>query len=139
GSGMMGGRRGMGMQGGVNSEVDYQTYLINGRTPEIPFEFLTKRGERVRLRVLNPSGTTVYRFAVAGHMLTVTHADSLPVNPVEVDAFEIAPGERYDVLVNADNPGVWTIAAIPLGAASGKGAYARLKYGDAQATSAPKL
>lgn len=139
GGGMMGGRRGMGMQGGVNSEVDYQTYLINGRAPEIPFEFLTKRGERVRLRVLNPSGTTIYRFAVAGHKLTVTHADSLPVKPVEVDAFEIAPGERYDVLVNADNPGIWTIAAIPLGVESGKGAYALLKYGDAQATSLPKL
>lgn len=114
--GMMGGRRGgrgSGMQMNQSSEVDYPTYLINGRSPEIPFEFATKKGERVRLRVVNPSGTTIYRFAVTGHKLKVTHADAMLVKPFEVDTFEIAPGERYDVLVKADNPGIWSIAAVP--------------------------
>ncbi|MFZ1700904.1 MAG: multicopper oxidase family protein [Pyrinomonadaceae bacterium] len=137
GGGMMGGRRGSNMQMGTGSEVDYQAFLINGRAPESPFEFLTKRGEKVRLRVINPSGSTIYRFAIAGHKLTVTHADSLPVKPVEVDTFEIAPGERYDVLVNADNPGIWAIAAIPADGVSNGTGRALLRYSDAQATSAP--
>lgn len=135
--GMMGGRRGANMQMGTGSEVDYQTFLINGRAPQSPFEFLTKRGEKVRLRVINPSGSTIYRFAVAGHKLTVTHADSLPVKPVEVDTFEIAPGERYDILVNADNPGFWAIAAVPADGGLNGAGRALLRYSDAQGTSVP--
>jgi FtsP/CotA-like multicopper oxidase with cupredoxin domain len=125
----------MGMNG--SSEVDYQTYLINGRSPEFPFEFAAKKGERLRFRVMNPSGSSIYRFAIAGHKLNVTHADSLPVKPVEVDTFEIAPGERYDVLVNADNPGVWAVAAVPADEGKGNGGFALLKYSDAQGTSSP--
>lgn len=137
GGGMMGGRRGSGMQMNQSSEVNYPTYLINGRSPEIPSEFETKKGERVRLRVVNPSGTTIYRFAVAGHKLKVTHADAMPVKPFEVNTFEIAPGERYDVLVEADNPGVWSIAAVPADGRTKKGGFALLKYTDAQGTSKP--
>lgn len=127
------------VQMGTGSEVDYHTFLINGRAPESPFEFLTGRSEKVRLRVINPSGSIIYRFAVAGHKLTVTHPDSLPVKPVEVDTIEIAPGERYDVLVNADNPGVWTIAAIPADGMSNGGGRALLRYSDAQGTSVPTV
>ncbi len=146
GGGMMGGRRRGGMMGGGNgsgtqmnssSNVDYPTYLINGRSPEMPSEFETKKGERIRLRVVNPSGTTIYRFAVAGHKLTITHADAFPVKPVEVDTFEIAPGERYDVLINADNSGVWSIAAVPVDGGTNRGGFALLKYLDAQGTSSP--
>ncbi len=138
GGGMMGGRGGSGRGMNGSSEIDYQTYLINGRAPEFPFEFTTKKGERLRFRVMNPSGSSIYSFAIAGHKLTVTHADSLPVKPVEVDTFEIAPGERYDVLVNADNPGVWSVAAIPVGGETSKGGFALLKYSDAQGSSLPK-
>lgn len=120
------------------ADVAYSTFLINGRAPESPFEFLTKRGERVRLRVINPSGSTIYRFAVAGHKLTVTHADGLPVKPVELETFEIAPGERYDCLITADNPGVWAIVAVSADEPD-RAACALLRYTDARATSAPSV
>lgn len=146
GGGMMGGRRRGGMMGGGGNSgmqmnrgslVEYPTHLINGRSPAMPFEFETKKGEQIRLRVVNPSGTTIYRFAVAGHKLTVTHADALPVKPFEVDTFEIAPGERYDVLVKADNPGVWSVVAVSADGGKNKGGFALLKYLDAQGTSSP--
>ena len=41
---------------------------------------------------------------MASHKLTITHADGLPV---EVDALRIGMDERYDVLLQADNPGEW--------------------------------
>ena len=51
--------------------------------------------------------------------MLVTHADSRPVRPVEVDALLISPGERYDVIVEANNPGVWTLMAASVNAGLG--------------------
>lgn len=48
--------------------------------------------------------------------MTVTHTDGQPVEPVEVDALRLGMGERYDVLVSANNPGVWQLAAQVEGA-----------------------
>jgi FtsP/CotA-like multicopper oxidase with cupredoxin domain len=91
-----------------------------------------KRGERVRLRLLNPSGATTYRVAIAGHRMSVSHADGRPVKPVQVDALEIGMGERYDVIIDARNPGTWAIAAAPL-QGSLEPARAILRYLDARA------
>jgi FtsP/CotA-like multicopper oxidase with cupredoxin domain len=44
------------------------------------------------------------RVAIAGHRITVSHADGRSVKPVEVDGLEIGMGERYDVIVDAGNP-----------------------------------
>lgn len=74
-----------------------------------------KRGERLRLRLINPSAATIYRVALAGHRLTVTHADGQPVEPVAVDAVRVGMGERYDAVVEAANPGVWQLAALAEG------------------------
>ena len=114
------GRIGGGMMGGMGGEdafgdLDYPFYLINGRTAQDPETLDVRRRDRVRLRISNPSSDTTFRVAVAGHRLTVTHADGLPVEPVEVDAVRLGPGERYDALVEADNPGVWQVAAAPEG------------------------
>lgn len=69
------------------------------------------QGEKVRLRLINPSGASIYRIAVARHGMTVTHTDGQPVEPVEVDRLAIGMGKRYDVLVEANNPIVWQLAA----------------------------
>jgi FtsP/CotA-like multicopper oxidase with cupredoxin domain len=104
---------GMGMNAGGGPMVapPYVKLLINGRPPEAPSVFAIKSGERVRLRLINLSGATIYRFAIGGHPLIVTHTDGRPVEPLRVDALNLAPGERYDVLVEAKNPGAWPIAA----------------------------
>ncbi|MDQ3256694.1 MAG: multicopper oxidase domain-containing protein [Acidobacteriota bacterium] len=117
------------------ADVAYDTFLINGRAPEAAPEFETKRGERVRLRLINPSGSTMFRVAIGGHKMTVTHADGLAVRPVEVDALEISMGERYDVIVSADNPGVWGSSPSPR--MSRSAARALLRYADARGTRVP--
>ena len=114
----------------ANGDVAYSTYLINGRTPEAAPEFQVKRGERVRFRVINAGGATVFRVAVQGHKLTVTHTDGFPVHAIEVDAFEISPGERHDFLIAANNPGAWAIAAAPTGEPR-RAARGILRYSDA--------
>ena len=116
--------------------VSYPLYLINGRPPEDPATLEVRRGERVRLRLMNPSADTIFRFAVAGHRLTVTHADGQPVEHAEVDAVRLGMGERYDVLLTADNPGVWQLAAAP----EGKEDLGRavLRYSESSQTSPPR-
>ncbi|QYJ16343.1 Multicopper oxidase MmcO [Rubrobacter xylanophilus DSM 9941] len=109
-----------GMMGGsMGGDLEYPLYLANGRPPEDPATFEVRRGKRVRLCLVNPSAETVFRFAAGGHRLTVTHADGQPVEPVTVNVLRIGMGERYDVVFEADNPGVHQLTAAP----EGKGAW----------------
>ena len=140
GGGMMGGMGG-GMMGGgqggpgPSGAVDYPLYLMNGRAPKDPETLDIRRGQKARLRLINPSGETTFRFAVGGHKLLVTHSDGQPVEPVEVDALRIGPGERYDAMVEANNPGAWQVAA----ATEGKNGLARavLRYDESRQSSPP--
>jgi FtsP/CotA-like multicopper oxidase with cupredoxin domain len=111
----MGGMRGMGRGSGSTQEIApdviYPLYLINGKPSSDPFLMTVKPGQRLRLRLGNPSSATIYHVALQGHHLTVTHADGQPVEPVEVDALRIGMGERYDALVTIQGTGVWQLAA----------------------------
>lgn len=107
-------------------DLVYPVYLVNGKTPDFPEEFEVRRGETVRLRIANPSSSTIFRVALAGHRMTVVEADGQPVEPVEVDAIRIGMGERYDVLVDAKSPGVWQLSAQAEG--TQKMARALLRY-----------
>ena len=109
----------LGLDGG---DVTYPMHLINGRPPADPVTLQAQPGQRVRLRVINAGSDTAYRFAVAGHRLTVTHADGFPVVPVEVDALILGMGERYDVQLTAGD-GAFAIVAVPE-SKPGPGAFA---------------
>ncbi|MCK9530642.1 MAG: multicopper oxidase family protein [Gammaproteobacteria bacterium] len=140
GPGMMGpGMMGPGMHGMMGGFIvpPYAGLLINGRLPSDAPAFEVRQGERIRLRLLNPAGATTFHFAVAGHRLTITHADGQPVEPSEVDALFIGMGERYDVLVQASNPGVWFMEATPVESNSPP-ARAVLRYSGTKAKTAPE-
>lgn len=112
GGGMMG-RRSTNGQDYYLYEPIYNTYTINGQTAETAQPFIITQGERVRLRLINASASTIYDVRLAGHPLTVTHTDGRPVEPVEVDVLRLAMGERYDVIMTANNPGRWQLYAAP--------------------------
>jgi len=113
--GMMGGmmrrRGGAGFSAGPLLEPVYDGYAVNGRVyPQTePLEVV--KGERVKVRILNASSATIYYLSLAGHVLTITHADGNPIHPVETDVLRIGMGERYDVEFTANNPGTWLLAA----------------------------
>jgi len=116
-SGSMNNTGGMGDMGGkktspqVPPDIVYPLYLINGKPSSAPTELAVSAGQKARLRLINASASTIYRVALQGHRLTVTHTDGQPVEPIEVDAIRIGMGERYDAIVSATNPGVWQLAA----------------------------
>jgi FtsP/CotA-like multicopper oxidase with cupredoxin domain len=109
---------GMGMSAlNLPPDLVYPTYLINGKPADHPLEITVKKGQKMRLRFINAAASTIFHLALQGHRMTITHTDGKPVEPVEVDAIRIGMGERYDVLVTANNPGVWQLAASVEGAA----------------------
>ncbi|HUR74374.1 MAG TPA: multicopper oxidase domain-containing protein, partial [Sporichthya sp.] len=77
----------------------YPMYLINGRPAADPPTLEVRTGERVRLRLMNIGADTGFLVAIAGHRMTITHTDGMPVEPVEVEAVRLGMGERYDVVV----------------------------------------
>ena len=78
------------------------TYLANGLPPGQPPEFLFRRGERVRLRLINGSAMTFFNVRIPGCKLTVVAADGQAVKPVTVEELQIATAETYDLLVEPD-------------------------------------
>lgn len=105
---MMQGMMGGGMMGMGGQTPAYDTMTINGKAYPATEPLRVRKGERIRLRLINASADHTHVIRLAGHRLKVTHTDGNPlVQPVEVDAVPIAPSERYDVLFVADNPGAW--------------------------------
>lgn len=74
-------------------------YLVNGHGTEENWTGLFKAGERVRLRIINASAMTNFNIRIPGLPMTVVQADGNNVTPVEVDEFQIAIAETYDVIV----------------------------------------
>jgi FtsP/CotA-like multicopper oxidase with cupredoxin domain len=104
---MMEGMMGRGGMGGAQHPA-YDTMTINGRAYPATEPLKVRKGERVRLRLINASADHTHVVRLAGHRLQVTHTDGNPlVQPVEVDAVPIAPSERYDVQFVANRPGAW--------------------------------
>ena len=120
------GPSGLGMDVG---DVDYPTYVINGRTPGDPFTFDARRGERIRLRIINAGSDHPFRLAVGGHRLTVTHSDGFPVEPATGDALLLGMGERYDVILTLDADGPVPVVAVPEGGTNGALAVIRTGTG----------
>jgi FtsP/CotA-like multicopper oxidase with cupredoxin domain len=120
GGGMMSGR-GMGgmMRRSTPHEPAYDTMTINGKAYPATEPLRLRRGERVRLRLVNASNEHTHVVRVAGHPLQVTHTDGNPLDTqVEVDAIPIAPSERYDAVLVADRPGAWWLHCTERGHAA---------------------
>ena len=116
--GMMGGRGMGGMMGGADEPV-YDLMTINGKAYPATEPLRVKRGERVRLRIINASAEHTHVLRLAGHRWHLTHTDGNPLRAaVEVDAIPIAPAERYDVLLVADRPGAWWLQCTQPGHAA---------------------
>lgn len=83
------------------SDVTGATYsfLVNGHDTTDNWTGLFVPGEKVRLRIINASAMTNFNVRIPGLAMTIVEADGNAVQPVEVDEFQIAIAETYDVIV----------------------------------------
>jgi CopA family copper-resistance protein len=89
----------------------HYTYLINGASPDGNWTGLFRRGEKVRLRIINGSSQSIFDLRIPGLKLQVVAADGQDVEPVTVDELRIATAEIYDVLVEPTSDQAYTIFA----------------------------
>ncbi len=87
------------------------TFLMNGHGPKDNWTGLFKPGERVRLRFINAASMTIFNVRIPGLKLTVVQADGQDVRPVEVDEFQIANAETYDVIVQPTDDRAFSLVA----------------------------
>ena len=96
------------------ADVTGYTFLANGKDPHANETFVFRRGERLRLRLINGSAMTFFDVRIPGLRMSVVAADGNDVEPVMVDELRIGVAERYDVIVEPDGPGPWTLVAESL-------------------------
>ena len=114
------------------ADVDYVMILndgphgftLNGKGFPATEPVVAGRGETVRIRYMN-EGMMIHPMHLHGMHMTVIAKDGWPQpQPWKCDTLNIAPGERWDVLVKATNPGVWAFHCHILQHAEGmKGMY----------------
>lgn len=75
------------------------TFLMNGQTPVDGWTGVFKRGEKIRLRIINGSAMSFFDVCIPGLSMTVVAADGQNIEPVTVDEFRIGVAEIYDVIV----------------------------------------
>ncbi len=82
-------------------------YTLNGKSFPATEPVVCKRGQTVRLRFMN-EGMMIHPMHLHGMHMTVIAKDGWDQPaPWKCDTLNIAPGERWDVLVKATNPGTW--------------------------------
>jgi FtsP/CotA-like multicopper oxidase with cupredoxin domain len=117
---------GMGLLGGFiieprrprkveRADVDYvmilndgvHGYTLNGKGFPATEPIVAKLGQKVRIRFMN-EGMMIHPMHLHGMPMKVIDKDGwAQPQPWLCDTLNIAPGERWDVIVDCDNPGTW--------------------------------
>ncbi|KAG1764139.1 laccase [Suillus occidentalis] len=84
--------------------------LINGRGryhggPKAPLSVINvEQGKRYRFRIIGLSCDPSYNFSIDGHTMTIIEADGIETVPETVDSLPVLAGQRYSVVVHANQP-----------------------------------
>ena len=82
-------------------------YTFNGKSFPATQPIVAKLGQKVRIRFMN-EGMMIHPMHLHGMHMTVIAKDGWPLPaPWRCDTLNVAPGERWDVIVNCNNPGTW--------------------------------
>lgn len=82
-------------------------FTVNGKAFPAVEPITLVQGEKVRVRMINV-GYQAHSMHLHGQSFVVTHRDGRLVKvPQEQDTLLIGPGERYDLVFTATNPGLW--------------------------------
>ncbi|KAI1499873.1 laccase [Biscogniauxia marginata] len=92
-------------------------------------------GKKHRLRIINTSVENHFTVSLVGHNLTVISTDFVPVEPLVVPSLFVAIGQRYDVIIDADQQAgnYWFNATLEgglCGTTANNGAAAIFSYDD---------
>lgn len=103
------------LDGSMFSNVPWVSALINGKGRYIdritgkkvmsPLAYFNvTRKKKYRFRVIGASALYPLRVSVDNHDMTVVASDGYDIDPWVVESFIIQPGERYDFILDANQP-----------------------------------
>lgn len=87
-------------------------FTINGKAYPSTDTIQMKLGQKVRLRFIGSNNNFIHPMHIHGGPFTIIATDGSPVPAaaqIEKDTINVAPGERYDVIWTAREPGKWLI------------------------------
>ncbi|KAH7176772.1 Cupredoxin [Dactylonectria macrodidyma] len=98
-------------------------------------------GTSYRMRLVNAAVDTHWKFSIDNHTMLVIASDLVPIEPYNTTVLDIAMGQRYDIIVTADQADVadnFWMRAIPQAACSDNDSTDNIKgvvyYGDSPST-----
>ncbi|KAF2800148.1 multicopper oxidase [Melanomma pulvis-pyrius CBS 109.77] len=91
-----------GLINGMNTWGVDGTYNQTGQRFELSTKF--EPGKTYLLRIINSAIQSTYKFYLDGHTLEVINMDFTAIQPYKTDILNINIGQRYMVLVKADQP-----------------------------------
>lgn len=95
-------------EGGEPGDV-HDFFTINAKAFPDTHPVRVKEGDVVRLRLI-AAGDAAHSIHLHGHVFEVYAKDGHPLPaPFKADTLLMGPGERYDIVFRADNPGRWMI------------------------------
>lgn len=90
-------------------------FTINGKSFPATQPMVAKLGDKIRIRYYN-AGQIPHPMHLHGLTQLVVEKDGYPLDvPYKADTILVGPGERYDVIVDANNPGTWALHCHILG------------------------
>lgn len=94
--------------GGLPGDT-FDYFTINGKAFPETEPLRVQKGDVVRLRLIG-AGELIHAIHIHGHSFQIAFKDGFPIpHPMTADTILIGPGERYDLIFEADNPGRWMI------------------------------
>ncbi|MBV9332314.1 MAG: multicopper oxidase domain-containing protein [Alphaproteobacteria bacterium] len=94
-------------------EVAYSFFAVNGRSLGEGEPIRVRKGQRLRLHVLNASASEIRGLALPGHAFKVIALDGYDVpRPTLVPVLRLGPAERITATVEMNQPGIWVLGEV---------------------------
>ncbi len=87
-------------------------FTINGKAYPSTERITMRVGERLRVRFIGTNSGFIHPMHIHGGPFTIVATDGNPVPPgaqIQKDTVNVGPGERYDVIWTARQPGKWLL------------------------------
>ena len=91
-----------GLINGKNVWRDDGSSNQTGQRYTVPTEFIP--GQSYMFNILNSAIQSTYKFYIDGHNMTVISMDYVPIVPYQTDVLNVNIGQRYQVIVTANQP-----------------------------------
>lgn len=95
-------------QNRMAAQIDYNFFAINGKAYPLTEPLLIRRGETIRVRLVN-GGALDHHLHLHGHQFWQVAIDgNLLHAPLQINTVEVGAGQTVDIVIEGHNPGYWT-------------------------------